>query len=208
MTYEEFVGRYCDGMTPTAAQEVAIRNALQDPGGQVIWTGGRASGKATVRAWLTRYFDDLRRQGSLAASPVTMPEGVCGKPFDRADDPWTYRCVLPAGHRGDCDPQLRPPGPGPAEPPAGTPSEALFGPWLGQLRGMDPEQRRGRTLMLSAEELLAAADAIDGLTEEVANLSSEGLLRMGLGHSPIRYHAHGEVLWPVAPTSGMCRGCG
>lgn len=52
----------------------------------------------------------------------------------------------------------------------------------------------------------AFLDQLDRLQEEVANLSSEGLLRMGIGDSPVRYHAHGETLWPVYP-NGMCRGC-
>lgn len=49
---------------------------------------------------------------------------------------------------------------------------------------------------------------VDELTEMLANLETEGLLEMG-NHptSSLRYHLHGQTLWPVNPASGMCRGC-
>ena len=218
---------------------------------------------------MTTHDDHVREQMGLP--PLHVP--ACGKTFDRADQPWTYYCVLPAGHEGDCDPQLRPPppAPGPAEPPSAAEriAEQVFliamkhagrnwtwaqvGPtqqaeWIREVeragltgssqfldaldrveaeatvmanRPVSPLEatladlgnRRGitrhddefvRQLGAAARE---ASQVLGQLYAEVDNLSSEGLLRMGNGNSFVRYHAHGEVLWPVYP-NGMCRGCG
>ena len=223
---------------------------------------------------MTTHDDHVREQMGLPPvhgwkGPGPNPE-LCGNLFERADQPWTYRCVMPAGHEGDCDPQLRPPPPAREEPPSAAEriAEQVFliamkhagrsftwaqvgasqkAEWIREVeragltgstefldaldrveaeaatvasrpvsaleaRLLDLGNRRGitrhddefvRELGAAARE---AALILGQLYSEVDNLSSEGLLRMGVGNSPVRYHAHGEVLWPVGP-SGMCRAC-
>ena len=56
--YDEFVEKYCDGNTPTAAQEAAIRSWLDYPDGHLIWLSGRGGGKSTCLKWLAKAADD------------------------------------------------------------------------------------------------------------------------------------------------------
>lgn len=54
MTYEEFVRRFCEGMTPTTQQEVVIRQLLANrlAGYGSFFVCGRGAGKTTIRRWI------------------------------------------------------------------------------------------------------------------------------------------------------------
>jgi hypothetical protein len=65
-----------------------------------------------------------------------IPE-LCPNMFDKADEPWTYRCVLAKGHDGECDPQLRPP------PRESTPIPPYRGDFYNMAcwNGLSPDQQ-------------------------------------------------------------------
>ncbi len=131
----------------------------------------------------------------------------CSKLYERADEPWTYRCVLEEGHEGDCAPALRPPVVA-AELMVVPISDEELAAVRERLRDPTPKMWNSSTMREVVSRLDASERVLAERTEEVANLSTEGLLRMGNHNSFVRYHAHGDVLWPVYPANGMCRGCG
>lgn len=76
MTYDEFVERYCCGLTPAGNQRAWILRLLDLE--ESFMCSGRQAGKTTFTEWARDYFDDLdrrvhRESSAHPAHPTSHP---------------------------------------------------------------------------------------------------------------------------------------